>query len=315
MDKGIQDFISVISNTNFKIRSSLTNICEHVKTQVQEIAVRVNRSIVVFTPKESLFLGIDGSLSTEDPKSLLINQVDLFETLKIICNFSLYSFQNQIKNGFITLRGGHRVGLCGTAILNGNDIINISDISSINLRVAREVVGSSGKIFEKFGFDLGGTLVAGPPTSGKTTILRDIARKLSTTLLNGRLIKISVIDERCEIAAVYQGVPQKNIGLSDVMNGFPKADGIIRAVRTLSPQIVICDEVGTQEDAEAIKNSLNCGVGIVASIHARTGEEISRSKRIKNILNSGAIKRVILLENHVKPGTIKNMFEVENAIS
>ncbi len=307
MDKNVQDFNDIVSNFNPKIRNSLITLPNEIKKEIQEICVRVNSSIVIITSKKSFFLGSEGNLSPEDSKSFVVSQNDILETFKILCNFSIYSFQNQIKNNFITLKGGHRVGICGTAIIDGEKIINISDISSMNFRISKEIIGCSDKIFEKLGLNLGGTLIVGPPASGKTTILRDIARKLSNTYENGKLIKVSIVDERREIAAVYQGVPQKDVGFSDILNGFIKSEGIMRALRTLSPRIIICDEIGNSEDADAIRKSLNCGVGIIASIHAESAEEISKSEKVKNILNSGAIKNVVLLDK----GKIKEIFEVE----
>ena len=308
MSNNIQDFTEILTNFNPFIRTALIKIPDKIKNNIQEICIRINSSIIIFTQNKSYFVGKNGEITPEDPKSLLISQNDILETMKILCNFSIYSYQNQIKEGFITLKGGHRVGISGTAVINNNEIINISDISSINFRISREVLGCSDRIFDKFGLDIGGTLIIGPPSSGKTTILRDIARKLSTSFEADKLIKVSIIDERREIAASYQGVPQRDIGFSDVLTGFPKAEGIIRAIRTLSPRIIICDEIGNNEDAEAIKKSLNSGVGIIASIHAKSTDEMANSFRIKNILSSGAIKRAILLDSI--PGKIKGMFEV-----
>lgn len=308
MSNSIQDFTEILTNFNPFIRTSLMKIPDKIKNNIQEICIRINSSIIIFTQNKSYFVGKNGEITPEDPKNLLISQNDILETMKILCNFSIYSYQNQIKEGFITLKGGHRVGISGTAVINNNEIINISDISSINFRISREVLGCSDRIFDKFGLDIGGTLIIGPPSSGKTTTLRDIARKLSTSFDGDKLIKVSIIDERREIAASYQGVPQRDIGFSDVLSGFPKAEGIIRAIRTLSPKIIICDEIGGVEDAEAIKKSLNSGVGIIASIHAKSTDEMANSFRIKNILSSGAIKRAVLLDSN--PGKIKGMFEV-----
>ena len=308
MSNSIQDFTEILTNFNPFIRTALIKIPDKIKNNIQEICIRINSSIIIFTQNKSYFVGKNGEITPEDPKNLLISQNDILETMKILCNFSIYSYQNQIKEGFITLKGGHRVGISGTAVINNNEIINISDISSINFRISREVLGCSDRIFDKFGLDIGGTLIIGPPSSGKTTILRDIARKLSTSFEADKLIKVSIIDERREIAASYQGIPQRDIGFSDVLSGFPKAEGIIRAIRTLSPKIIICDEIGGVEDAEAIKKSLNSGVGIIASIHAKSTDEMANSFRIKNILSSGAIKRAVLLDSN--PGKIKGMFEV-----
>ena len=302
------EFLNVIKNLGIRIRPPLINIDSKIKDSICEICLRINQPIVIYTFDKSFFLEEDGSLSSNSRHSFIITQDDMLETLKILCNFSIYSFQNQIKEGFITLKGGHRVGLSGTAVINDGKIINISDISSINIRISKEIPGCSSKIFEKFGINLGGTLIVGPPSSGKTTILRDISRILSTSYGNNKLIKVSIVDERREIAAVYQGTPQRNVGYSDVLSGFQKSDGIMMALRTMSPKVIICDEIGNDTDVEIMKKLLNCGVDIISSIHAKSTEEISKSVRIRNTLNSGAIKHVVLLDK----GKIKSMFDFQS---
>lgn len=308
MSQSSFDFIDIVKNLGSRLRPILLNIDDKIKKSICEICLRINQSIIIYTFDESFFVNENGSLSKNDGKSFIVSQNDMLETLKILCNFSIYSYQNQIKEGFITLKGGHRVGLSGTAIISDGKIINISDISSINLRVSKEIDGCSSKIFEKFGINIGGTLIVGPPSSGKTTILRDISKILSNTFEDNKLIKVSIIDERREIAAIYQGVPQRDVGYSDVLSGFPKAEGIIIALRTMSPKIIVCDEIGNNEDVEFMKKILNCGVDIIASVHAKSAEEISNSFRIRNILCSGAIKHIVLLGKDKK---IKSMFDFQ----
>jgi stage III sporulation protein AA len=312
MDIKNEDFLNAAMNINYEIRKSLMKISDKIKENVHEICIRAGHAPMVLTPEESYFVMKDGSLAKSGSEDFSVKSEDLNDTFKILCNFSVYSFQNQIKNGFITVKGGHRAGICGSAVIIKGEIINIVEISSISLRISRQITGCSDEIFAKFGPDLGGTLLAGPPMSGKTTILRDIARKISSLMINGRLKKTVIIDERREIAAVYDGIPQKDIGLADVLSDFPKGVGIAQATRTLAPQIIICDEIGSKADASSIRESLNSGVEIIASVHAETAEEIINSVRIRTILNSGAIKRVVFLGNREKLGKIKSVYKIEN---
>lgn len=304
-----KDFLSAISNLNFKIREALYHIRDEIKKNTQEICIKVNKPLIIFTNNKSFFISKDGKLSYKADESLIVTQEDIFETIKILYNLS--SINDQIKNGFITLKGGHRAGLCGKATLNDGKIINVFDVSSINLRISREIKGCSDPIFDVLGTNIENTIIIGAPSSGKTTVLRDISRRISTTMLNGRLMKTVIVDERGEVASIYNGIPQKDIGFCDVLSNFPKNEGISRAIRTLSPQIIICDEIGSDEDLNIINESLSCGVKMIFSMHANNLDEISKSFRIKNILSSGLLKNLVLLNDRSNPGTIKNIFKIE----
>ncbi len=307
-----KDFLSAISNLNFKIREVLYHIKDEIKKNTQEICIKVNKPLTIFTNNKSFFISKNGELSYKADESLIATQEDIFETMKILYNLS--SIHDKIKNGFITLKDGHRVGLCGTATISEGKIINVSDVSSINLRISREIKGCSDPIFDILGTNIENTIVIGAPSSGKTTILRDISRRISTTVLNGHLVKTVVIDERGEIASIYNGIPQKDIGFCDVLSNFSKNEGISRAIRTLSPQIIVCDEIGNDEDLNIINESLSCGVKMIFSMHANNLDEISKSYRIRNILSSGLLKNLVLLNDKSNPGTIKNIFKINHKI-
>ena len=241
---------------------------------------------------------------------MFVTPKDLSDTFIKICDYSIYSFQSQIKNGFITFRGGHRAGFCGTAITDNQKITNIRNISSINIRIAKEVKGSADEIMKILGTNPSGTLLVGPPASGKTTLLRDISRRLSNGEISS-IRKVTIVDERGEIGAVYQGIPQCDIGFCDIMDGYPKGIGILQAIRVLSPDIIVCDEVGSESEVNSIEESLNAGVGIISSIHSGSIDELLNRKQGKRLLNSGAFKRVILLDNKDIPGKIKDVYKVD----
>lgn len=294
----ISGFESAILCLNDKIRRSISLIPLQIKEKAQEIRIRVNKNVLIVCPENSYFLSHDGNVSQKETL-LFVEPMDISETIKAICSYSIYSYQNQIKNGFITLRGGHRAGICGTAVINGSEITNIRDISSINIRIAKEVKNCSKQIIRRLGSNISRTIIAGPPSSGKTTFLRDISRKLSIGEY-GNPKKVSIIDERGEIAAVYRGVPQCDIGMCDVLNSYPKGIGIMQAIRALSPDIIICDEIGSGSEIPMIEEGLNSGVGIIASIHVGSIDELSNKKQIITLLKTHAFKKIILLNSKSK---------------
>lgn len=297
-----------------KIKSVIEKIPKEIKCEAQEIRLRVNKNILVNTYNQSFFLTHDGMVST-DTTLLFASPVDIDETFKNICDYSLYSYQNQIKNGYITFRGGHRAGICGTAIVQGDSIINIKNISSINIRIAKEVKNSADEILRVLDENLDGMLIVGPPSSGKTTLLRDLSRSLSKIVLKKnnkkqKHIKVTIVDERGEIGAVHQGLPQCDIGLCDILDGYPKGIGILQAIRVLSPDVIICDEVGSESDVKSIEESLNAGVSVICSIHASSVQELLRKKQAKRLIETGAFNKIVFLENQNNPGKIKEVIEV-----
>lgn len=194
-----------------------------------------------------------------------------------ICRYSVHSFQEEIAQGFVTLDGGHRVGICGTAVTNGGKIEMFKDISGLNIRIAHEIKGCADEMYSRF-FSGGmrSVLIAGKPLCGKTTVLRDLARRL------GERHRVTLIDSRNELSASFRGTPSLDIGLNtDALCGCSKTDGIMLALRTLSPEVIICDEIGNDESA--VEQALFCGVKIIASAHAASLDELYRRPQTRGI--------------------------------
>ncbi len=263
-------------------RIPISYLCGDIKSAVgkikgsfTEIRLRREKPVIIMRNGKGFFLGKNGELYSLLCGSCLYASGECFDrTFEAVCRYSIHSFQESICSGFITLDGGHRVGICGTAVMRSGNIINVKDISGLNFRVAREMKGCSEKIYNKtFSSGLSNVLIAGAPASGKTTFLRDLARIL------GSQYKTAVIDERGEIAAVCGGIPQNDVGANtDIFNGYSKRDGIETAVRSMSPDIIICDEAGNDEDFSSFRYAMTCGVKICASIHASCMEDISAKK-------------------------------------
>lgn len=287
-----------------------------IKEKVQEIRLRVNRPVSVCCAGSVYFLNADGRITCcPGPQNVIARRNDLDESFRNICGYSIYSHENEIKNGYITICGGHRVGIGGTAVLHDGRVSGMKDISSVNIRIAREIIGCADKLLDEIkGAMPCGLLVAGAPSSGKTTILRDIARQLSCGK-RGSVKKVTVVDERGEIAGTYLGVPQNDLGFCcDVLDGYPKAEGILQAVRSLSPEFIICDELGTDAETAAVEQGLNAGAVIIASIHAGSIEELLKRKQAVALLETGAFARVAMLGG-CKPGEITKIYKAGDLLA
>lgn len=288
------------------LRTILFQTPEYVKEKAQEIRLRANLPIAIYTGRDTYFLKEQGKPTQRFDRTLpIVSSQEILESFHNCCSYSVYSHQNEIRQGFITMAGGHRVGVCGTAVYEKNIISGIRDISSLNVRIAREVPGAANELMAEIKGEVSGVLIAGPPASGKTTILRDLARQLS---LQGK--KVVVIDERGELGGAFQGVCQNDLGLSDVLTGFPKGEGILQAVRCLSPEIIICDEAGSRQEIFAIEEGLNAGVGVITTIHAGSLDEVYRRAQGIQLLQSGAFHKIALLEGRAMPGAVRGIYKV-----
>ncbi|MGN0498095.1 MAG: ATPase, T2SS/T4P/T4SS family [Acutalibacteraceae bacterium] len=295
-----------------RIFERIIRIDEESKGAAQEIRLRVNKPVVIYTANEMYYITCDGKTVKEmmPGKMIVATQRDIADCFQNLCNYSVYSRQNEIRKGFITMQGGHRAGICGTAVYRGGEIYNIRDISGINLRIAREIFGCADKLLEQIKSLSGGMLLCGPPSCGKTTLLRDIARQLSTVYSK----KTVVIDERGELGAMFAGVSQNDLGNSDVLDGYSKSDGVMQAVRCLSPDYIICDEIGTSNESFLLEQSLNAGVNVIATLHAGSAAELLRKPQGAALIKSGAFEKIVFLKSRKNPGEIKEVFDKEALI-
>ena len=278
--------------------------------QVYEITIKIEKPILVYSKYgESM---INYSPTKEDMKSMI----------QKISNYSLYAYEEDIRQGFITIKGGHRIGIAGECVMENGEVKTIRNISSINIRISSQVIGCSDKlikyIYSKKQNRIFNTIIISPPKCGKTTILRDIARNISNGMpslgLYGR--KVAVIDERSEIGACHLGIPQNDIGIrTDILDNCLKREGMIMAIRSLSPEILICDEIGTKGDVEALLMAFNSGVNIVTSIHGFTIEDLNKRKVFHELIDNGIIERAIVLSSQKGVGTIENIYELKEGES
>ncbi|MGE5614176.1 MAG: stage III sporulation protein AA [Bacillota bacterium] len=282
---------------------------------LEEIRLRAEKPLVLQNFYKEWFIGRDGLLTSNPSGSFIVSRDDIKTSLELMSENSIYAYHDEICDGYITIKGGHRVGLAGRVILDGNTIKNIKDISGLNIRLSNQVYGCSKKIIGyilRNGSDIYNTLIISPPQCGKTTILRDIARNLSNGIkeleFNG--IKVGIVDERSEIAACFRGVPQNDVGIrTDVLDGCPKRIGMPMMIRSMSPRVIITDEIGNDGDREAVHNVLNAGVRIITTAHGYNISELKSRREVLKLIEDRVFERYIVLGNGKGPGTLVEVID------
>lgn len=283
-----------------RLRSAVQSMQHSDTVNLQEIRIRAGRPLAVTVNGREHFLMMSGILTSYGEQAVKVTRAETEETFRKVCEYSVYSYEREIREGFITLRGGARVGITGTAVYNGAVLSGMRDISSLCFRIPREVKNcAAGLARETIIRHRGGLIIAGRAGSGKTTILRDLCRIL------GGSSRVSLIDTRGEIAGILHGVPQYDTGThTDIFDGFPRSDGAVMALRAMTPEYIICDEISTHEEAEALLQVHGCGVNIIASAHAGSLDELMQRRTLKPLIDAGVFSDAALLSDELHPGRI-----------
>lgn len=266
-----------------------------------EIRIRANRPLNLYHKGQERYICRNGNLNPTSCEAIYGHTEGIAKTLELVCNHSPYAYENELSCGYITIRGGHRVGIAGRSIREGEKIKTLRNISAINLRISHQLLGCADSVISHIfsGDHPMHTLIISPPGCGKTTILRDIVRQISNgipAIAKGR--SVSVVDERSEIAGCYQGIPQNDVGpRTDVLDACPKAEGMLMLLRSMSPKVIAVDEIGRMDDAIAIEEVTNAGVAVVCTIHGKNLEEVRHKPTMRQLIEQRIFKRFIVLEN------------------
>ena len=282
------------------------------RNKIYEIRLRVNAPLIVIYQGKEYFLTLEGELTREEAKAYHVQSEDLKEMLEYISGYSLYAFEEEIRQGFLTIVGGHRVGIAGKTILDGNKIKSLKYISYINLRLSHQIKGCASPILPYIikNRQICHTLIISPPRCGKTTLLRDLIRQVSNGNRYMPGVSVGVVDERSEIAGSYQGIPQNDLGIrTDVLDCCPKAEGMMMLIRSMSPEVVAVDELGDYEDIHAIESVIHCGCKLFATVHGSSIEDIKRKPLLQRLMQEKVFERYIVLYKKDCAGQIKAIYD------
>lgn len=267
---------------------------------LEEIRVRAGQPLMfLYDDREYFFDEAQGRLGVEQKRAYRMQTADLEEMVSFLCSYSIYAYEEQLRMGYLTLRGGHRVGVAGEVALQQGRIVRLQHIYFLNIRIAHEKKGCAQPLVNAVR-DANGiynTLILSPPGVGKTTYLRDAIRILSEGDAGHAGMKVGVVDERSELGAGYLGIPQNDLGpRTDVLEGAGKSEGIYMLLRSMSPQVIAVDELGAKDDFEAVTRAFHSGCRLIGTLHGETIDSLQHICGFFNWSGKGEIGRFVVLE-------------------
>lgn len=274
-------------------------------SDLQEIRIRAERPMLALCGNQ------------EHRSRQKVSGIQVGQVLSCLGNYSLYAYETEIRQGFLTLPGGHRVGITGRAVLEQGKIRTMTEISSLNIRFSRQVKGCADGVMSSlwFGGRLCHTLIVSAPGRGKTTLLRDCIRQISDGDGGHQGMTVGVVDERSEIAGSSRGIPGNDLGMrTDVLDGCPKAEGMMLLIRSMAPRVLAVDEIGSFEDLEALEVAVNCGCTILATVHGNSMEELRRKPCLGEMVNKRIFERYVFLDGTGLPGQIHLVMDEDGQI-
>ena len=280
--------------------------------KLQELRLRMQEPFIIIYDGEEFFVTPEGGLLKDPEQAYRVTGSDIRDTLEFISHYSLYAYEDEIRQGFITIQGGHRIGMAGKVILENGKIKSVKHISFINIRMSHQVQGCAGKVMEYVTDceEVKHTLIISPPRCGKTTLLRDMIRCISNGSEERQGMTVGVVDERSEIGACFQGTPQNDLGIrTDILDCCPKVEGMLMLIRSMSPQVIAVDEIGSREDIDAIAYVINCGCKMIATVHGNSIDDIKNKPGLRRLVEEKIFERYIVLSNRKRVGNVEYIFD------
>lgn len=311
----LKDIIPVLP---MNLRRIITTAGSEILGRLEEIRLRAIKPLALGLDSGDVFITEGGEAVTDPGRAYRVSEEDVERCIGLISGSSIYALEEEIKNGYITIPGGHRVGIAGKAVLDSGKVKTLKYFSGINIRISREIKGAARsllpRIIDREKGSILHTLIFSPPRCGKTTVLRDAVRLISEGIpalgLPGQTV--GLVDERSEIAGCYHGIPQRDIGLrTDVLDGCPKAEGMIMLLRSMGPTVIATDEIGRAEDVRALEEVLNAGVKVIFTVHGSSLEELAARPALNYLFRLGVVERYVQLGRNKRAGVIKAVFDAK----
>lgn len=305
----MQEILAILPSS---VRSVLTALPSTVLEVLEEIRLRQNQPLEIRYGQQTSYVTPSGQITSHARQGWVFTAEQVVKLLNQVSQHSLYALEEELKRGYITVVGGHRIGIAGKVVLERGEVKGIREVTSFNVRIAREKKGVAQKVmpylFEKG--NLQNTLVISPPMCGKTTLLRDIARSISYGSEWSSSRKVGIVDERSELAGCLLGVPQRDVGpRTDVLDACPKAIGMMMLIRSMSPDVLIVDEVGRPEDGEAVWEAIHAGVSVICSAHGAEVHEVAQRPMLGKLIKHATFSRYIVLNRSNGVGTIQAIYD------
>ncbi|HCT65298.1 MAG TPA: stage III sporulation protein AA [Lachnospiraceae bacterium] len=297
----------IVSSFGGKIRIMAEGIDDRIFEEAEEIRIRADRPSVIKLREKTKYITPQGILVDDDKKAFYPEIKDIAATMEILSGYSLYAFSEEVKKGFITISGGHRIGIAGHTVTQNDCVVDIRHINSLNIRISHEIKGCA-NIILPYIFNchsVMNTIIISPPGCGKTTLLRDLTRLISNSLIN-----VSVVDERSEIGGTFRGKRNNDCGKNtDVLDGCPKTVGMKMLLRSMAPDCIVVDEIGEDKDIDAIEEILNCGVAVICTVHGATIKDVLNRTSLKRLTEIKAFDRYVFLHNKGKTGRVEEVLD------
>lgn len=282
---------------------------------LQEIRLRAERPVLLLLDGREVYLNRQGKLCSDIRESYDISQQEMEEILQNICHYSIYAFEDEIRQGFLTVPGGHRIGMAGQVVMENEQRVRILKyITCMNIRISHQIMGAADGVLSYL-YENGrflNTLIISPPGCGKTTLLRDIVRQVSDGNRFGKGITVGVVDERSEIGGSFMGMVQNCIGIrTDLLDGCPKAVGMMMLIRSMAPGVVAIDEMGGEEDIRAMRKVASCGSNMLATVHGEGVRELKMRQHLRPLFEDKMFSRYIVLGKQAGKCVVQAVYDEE----